>query len=66
MVPILLKIYTLRTKKFINYFENLNYNFSIIDIYHEKNIANNCLILITKETMKNKIYDCITFYNEIF
>ena len=34
--------------KFINYFKNLNYNFSIIDIYHRKNIANNCLILITK------------------
>ena len=41
-------IYFKDQKKFINYFENLNYNFSIIDIYHEKNIANNCLILITK------------------
>ena len=32
--------------KFIKYFENKNYNFSIIDIFHEKNIANNCLIII--------------------
>ena len=34
--------------KFLNYFENLSYNFSIIDIYHEKNIANNCLIIVKK------------------
>ena len=32
--------------KFIKYFENKKYNFSIIDIFHEKNIANNCLIII--------------------
>tara|TARA_Y100000591_G_C21625908_1_gene590252 strand:- start:11 stop:724 length:714 start_codon:yes stop_codon:yes gene_type:complete len=41
-------IYFKDQEKFINYFENLNYNFSIIDIYHKTNIANNCLILITK------------------
>tara|TARA_B100000768_G_scaffold150335_1_gene145064 strand:- start:3411 stop:4115 length:705 start_codon:yes stop_codon:yes gene_type:complete len=34
--------------KFLNYFENLSYNFSIVDIYHKKNIANNCLIIIKK------------------
>jgi hypothetical protein len=32
--------------KFMKYFENKKYNFSIIDIFHEKNIANNCLIII--------------------
>ena len=32
--------------KFIKYFENKKYNFSIVDIFHEKNIANNCLIII--------------------
>ena len=32
--------------KFIKYFENKKYNFSIIDIFHEKNIENNCLIII--------------------
>jgi len=32
--------------KFIKYFENKKYNFSIIDIFHQKNIANNCLIII--------------------
>lgn len=34
--------------KFINYFEKTNFNFSIVDIFHEKNIANNCLIIIRK------------------
>ena len=34
--------------KFINYFKNLNYNFSLVDIFHKKNIANNCLIIIRK------------------
>jgi hypothetical protein len=32
--------------KFIKYFKNKKYSFSIIDIFHEKNIANNCLIII--------------------
>ena len=32
--------------KFIEYFKNKKYSFSIIDIFHEKNIANNCLIII--------------------
>ena len=34
--------------KFINYFEKTNYNYSIVDIYHEKNIANNCLVVVRK------------------
>lgn len=34
--------------KFINYFKNLKYNFSIIDLYHQKNIANNCVIVVRK------------------
>ena len=39
-------------KKFINYFERTKYNFSIIDIFHEKNIANNCLIIVRKNNEK--------------
>ena len=35
-------------KKFVNYFKNKNYNFSIVDIYHKKNIANNCLVIVRK------------------
>ena len=35
-------------KKFLNYFRNKNYNFSIVDIYHKKNIANNCLVIVRK------------------
>lgn len=35
-------------KKFLNYFEKTNYNFSIVDLYHPKNIANNCVIVIKK------------------
>lgn len=34
--------------KFLNYLKKKNYNFSIIDIYHEYNISNNCLITIYK------------------
>ena len=34
--------------KFNNYFANTDFNYSIVDIYHEKNIANNCLLLIRK------------------
>ena len=32
-----------------DYFENQSYNFSIVDIYHKKNIANNCLIIIKND-----------------
>jgi hypothetical protein len=33
-------------KKFFEYFQSRNYNFSIIDIFHKKNISNNCLVII--------------------
>ncbi len=41
-------VYYKDQKKFINYFKKKSYNFSIIDIFHEKNIANNCLIVVEK------------------
>tara|TARA_B100001057_G_scaffold294913_1_gene295021 strand:+ start:192 stop:896 length:705 start_codon:yes stop_codon:yes gene_type:complete len=41
-------IYYKDQKKFINYFKNSKYNFSIVDIFHSNNISNNCLIVITK------------------
>ena len=41
-------IYYKDKEKFINYFKNLKFNFSIIDLYHQKNIANNCLIIVRK------------------
>ena len=34
--------------KFINYFKNTEYNYSIVDIYHNKNIANNCVVVVRK------------------
>ena len=34
--------------KFINCFKNSEYNYSIIDIYHKKNIANNCVVVVRK------------------
>jgi hypothetical protein len=34
--------------KFFQYFKNSNYNFSIVDIFHKKNISNNCLVIIYK------------------
>ena len=39
-------VYYKDQKKFINYFKDKSYNFSIIDIFHEKNIANNCLVVV--------------------
>lgn len=33
-------------KKFFEYFQSRNYNFSIIDIFHKNNISNNCLVVI--------------------
>tara|TARA_X000000950_G_C13815072_1_gene619417 strand:- start:529 stop:1230 length:702 start_codon:yes stop_codon:yes gene_type:complete len=39
-------VYYKDKQRFINYFNNSDYNFSIVDIYHKKNIVNNCLILI--------------------
>ena len=41
-------VYYKDQKKFFDYFKNTNYNFSIVDIYHSKNIANNCIIVIRK------------------
>jgi len=36
-------------KKFETYFKKTKYNFSIIEIFHNKNIANNALIKVTKK-----------------
>jgi hypothetical protein len=33
-------------KKFFEYFQSRNYNFSIIDIFHKNNFSNNCLVII--------------------
>jgi hypothetical protein len=33
-------------KKFFEYFQSRNYNFSIIDIFHKNNNSNNCLVII--------------------
>jgi len=41
-------IYYKDKKKFINYFKKLEYSFSIVDIFHEENIANNCIVIIRK------------------
>jgi len=35
-------------QKFINYFKNKKYYFSIIEIFHKNNISNNSLIVISK------------------
>ena len=45
-------IYYKDQTKFLNYFKNKDYIFSIINIYHEYNIKNNCL-LILKKNFKN-------------
>ena len=41
-------VYYKDQERFIKYFEKSKYNFSVIDIFHNKNIANNCLIVIEK------------------
>ena len=48
-VYIIEDVYYKDQKKFINYFKNASYNFSIVDIFHEKNISNNCLVIIKKK-----------------
>ena len=48
-VYIIEDVYYKDQKKFIKYFESKSYNFSIIDIFHEKNISNNCLVVIKKK-----------------
>ena len=45
-------IYYKDKKKFVNYFKKLKYNFSIVDIFHEENIANNCIVTIRKNDTK--------------
>ena len=45
-VYIIEDVYYKDKEKFVNYFKKKNYNYSIVDIFHEKNIANNCLIII--------------------
>ena len=41
-------IYYKDKEKFINYFNKTNYNYAIVDIYHKKNIANNCVVIVRK------------------
>ena len=41
-------IYYKDQDKFIKYFQKTSYNFSIIDIYHKNNIANNSLLVVRK------------------
>ena len=41
-------IYYKNQKKFLNYFKDKNYNYSLINIYHKNNIKNNSLIIIRK------------------
>lgn len=41
-------VYYKDQKKFINYFNKTSFNFSIIDIFHDNNIANNCILVIKK------------------
>ena len=47
-VYIIEDVYYKDQNKFIKYFKDKSYNFSIIDIFHEKNISNNCLVVIKK------------------
>ncbi len=47
-VYIIEDVYYKDQEKFMKYFEKKSYNFSIIDIFHGKNIANNCLIVVRK------------------
>ena len=41
-------VYYKDKERFIDYFKNKNYNYSIVDIFHEKNIANNCVVIVHK------------------
>ena len=47
-VYIIEDVYYKDKEKFVNYFKKKNYNYSIVDIFHEKNIANNCLVIVRK------------------
>ena len=44
-------VYFKDKKKFIKYFKNTDYNYSIVDIFHKKNIANNCVIIVRKNNV---------------
>lgn len=41
-------VYYKDQEKFIKYFNKLEYKFSIVDIYHPKNISNNSIVLVQK------------------
>ena len=41
-------IYYKNQRKFLNYFKDKNYNYSLVNIYHKKNIKNNCLLIVRK------------------
>ena len=41
-------VYYKDKKKFIKYFKNTDYNYAVVDIFHKKNIANNCVIIVRK------------------
>ena len=45
-------VYYKDKKKFIDYFKDLDYQFSLVDIYHDKNILNNCIVVIQKNNEK--------------
>ena len=47
-VYIIEDVYYKDKKKFIRYFKKSEYNYSIIDLYHNENIANNCVIVVRK------------------
>ena len=47
-VYIIEDVYRKQIKWYEDYFNKLGFNYSVVDIYHEKNISNNCLILINK------------------
>lgn len=44
-------VYYKDKKKFIKYFKNTDYNYAIVDIFHKKNIANNCVIIVRKNNV---------------
>lgn len=44
-------VYFKDQEKFIKYFENTNYLYSVTDIYHKQNIANNCIIIVRKNNV---------------
>jgi hypothetical protein len=47
-VYIIEDVYYKDKEKFVKYFKNSDYNYAIIDIFHEKNIANNCVVIVRK------------------